>query len=324
MFSLPQFSSSMAACGITSTIAVDQNINPIVSTNIATPFYNAATGNWEAIPIDISVEQDYTFYFYSSAHFSAPATAGRTLFSEQMTLVVGCTDSIIITDNASFITSIDLLVADSLTNVYTFYEPFIDQQTSYDDRSRYCQFTSHQVVNVQVTFGEADPAGIDFSTVCSPTLADPSCSSLDILSTTTEYDMTFNIHSFVEGRTLPHESPLVTVTVRCGPDSTDIIPFEYLEDEQTSVFVRNDNDFWNYHNITDLAFECTYVACCKSFTFTIVEDIDTEIPHAALTQIDYHDSMTLVGSTFTNEITQMWIPTAVVQNFTYWIKVEEM
>jgi hypothetical protein len=179
------------------------------------------------------------------------------------------------------------------------------------------------VVNVQVTFGEADPAGMTFSADCSPTLLDPTCPSLDILSTTTEYDMTFNIQSFVEGRTLPHESPLVTVTVRCGPDSTELIPLEYSEDEQISVFARNDNDFWNYHNVTELAFECTYVACCKSFTFTIVEDIDTEVPHSAVTQIDYHDTMTLDGSTFTNEITQIWIPTAVVQNFTYWIKVEE-
>ena len=126
MFSLPIFSTSKPACGIASTISVDQNILPTASTNIGTPFHNAVSGNWEAIPIDISIEQDYTFYFHSSAHFSAPATAGRTFFSEEMTLVVGCTDSIIITDSPSFITSIDLFVADALTNVYTFYEPFID------------------------------------------------------------------------------------------------------------------------------------------------------------------------------------------------------
>ena len=126
MFSLPIFSTSKAACWIASTIAVDYDTSIIASSVIGTPFYNAATGNWEAIPFDISNEQDYTFYFLSTAHFSAPATAGRAFQSEEMTLVVGCTDSIIITDSPSFITSIDLFVADALTNVYAFFEPFID------------------------------------------------------------------------------------------------------------------------------------------------------------------------------------------------------
>lgn len=146
-----------------------------------------------------------------------------------MTLIVGCTSSQTITDSASFVAAISLDVGDSPTSVYTFYEPSVDGV-----RVGYCATTGHVIDTITIDVGVgalavgsgdvASATGASFTSTCSPTLASPSCSNIDVTSTSYIHTLKFYIITsvYAVSADLSHTSPQVTVTITCAATSTTI------------------------------------------------------------------------------------------------------
>ena len=144
-------------------------------------------GTLYVIPTNIAVEADYEFYIWVTSHGDA---YGREMISSKFTLIVGCTSSVTVTKNPSFITAtINLFVGDALTNVYQFYEPTIDI------RSTYCKMFQHDITNILINGVSSTTGATWSSSTCtsSSSLVDSSCVTrwIDLTSTSTQYTMTF-------------------------------------------------------------------------------------------------------------------------------------
>jgi hypothetical protein len=78
-------------------------------------------------PKFLSLDKEYSFFIYLTAY------GGHTFYSQEMILIVGCTESIEISDDPNFLEILSLKVEDELTQVYNFYQPKIDGV-----RAEYC------------------------------------------------------------------------------------------------------------------------------------------------------------------------------------------
>lgn len=126
-----------------------------------------------------------------------------------MTLKVGCSATNSLIGSSSFYNSASVFVdLTSATGVYTFYEP------TPGCASTYCVMTAHTITNILVDSVSSTDA-VSFTTTCSPTLADPSCSSIDVLNNTYEHTIVFYIDTYLEGLAAPLTNGPVTITVAC-------------------------------------------------------------------------------------------------------------
>lgn len=147
-----------------------------------------------------------------------------------MKLIVGCTESLILTEAATFKSSFDIDCLDA-SAMYTFVEPTVDRT--------YCELTSHSIMDVQVD-GVAYSGAVFFNSDCNPDLDNPACPDIGIESNLTSYRhvITFYIDTTVIKRTLPHRGPLITIDIDCrSHDHTFLsswivgneIPVQYLQ-----------------------------------------------------------------------------------------------
>ena len=92
------------------------------------------------------------------------------MVSTQMTLIVGCTTDLTITQNPGFITDVHTFVGDSALNIYTVLPPTIFPT--------YCLVSSYDIVNLQLN-GTTSTGDIFPSASCSGVQP---CSTLDLLT----------------------------------------------------------------------------------------------------------------------------------------------
>ena len=173
------------------------------------PSWNSAINKWEAAPLNIDLDSEYSFYAYAELKREPN---GYKTWTNVMKLIVGCTESLTLTDSPIFSTLLNVDCLDD-TATYTFNEPTVDIRT-------YCELTSHVISDILVD-GVSDPSAIFFTSVCNPNIDDPSCPIISIDANLTSYRhvITFYIDTTVIKRTLPHRSPQVTVDIDCRHSS---------------------------------------------------------------------------------------------------------
>ena len=115
------------------------------------PSWNSAISKWEAAPLDIYSDGEYNFYAYTELKGEPN---GYNTWTNVMKLIIGCTESLTLTNSPSFSTSLNIDCLDD-TVTYTFREPTVDERT-------YCEMTSHVISDILVD-GVSDPSAVFFT-----------------------------------------------------------------------------------------------------------------------------------------------------------------
>jgi len=121
-----------------------------------------------------------------------------------MTLIVGCTNDLTMTDAGTYSLSETLYVNDPVANIYTFVPPTITPTPP-----SYCPYY-FTLVNLQLNGGVAVGNEIGFSSGCA---GSPGCATLDLASSAVKEVLTFNIRATIGTSNQILDSSLITVNV---------------------------------------------------------------------------------------------------------------
>ena len=122
VFELPQFTTSMPTCPITTYLSSDQNtvVNLPATGFVQNPLETSAgSGMFKVPPQDDTIDGKYEFYV------NVAATGGAVMYSQKMTLIVGCTADLTQTQNAAFDTAISVAKGYNPLDIYTIQPPVV-------------------------------------------------------------------------------------------------------------------------------------------------------------------------------------------------------
>ena len=184
---------------------------------------------------------------------------------------------------------------------YRFYEP--EQSCA----GTYCAITSH-VLTSEAINGAAVTAGTavvysSVNTPCNPTLADPTCSYLDVSQNNVEAIYTFSIVTSMEASTNTYTSS-ITVNVVCQDYTyliiTNTIAAASFEHAHSSAIT------WSF---PDTSFVCNCPSFCSPLTYAATSDTSgTSSPGAYA--ITHNGAGAYV----------MTVNTATVANYTFYVE----
>lgn len=176
------FTSSITACPVNQRQSSNVNTAVVLPGTgfIADPVL--VVGDYHVSPHDDTVDQKYIFYV------KVTADGLQSSFFGPYTLIVGCTSDMTANINSgSYVLITSLFVSNSALGVFTIPAATVTPS--------YCTLQSTSITNLQRN-GVSSSGDIIASASCG---GSQPCLSLDLASTMTEYQLTFNIAVNIEG-----------------------------------------------------------------------------------------------------------------------------
>ena len=125
------------------------------------------------------------------------------MYSQKMTLIVGCTPDFVMTQDPLFsVATVSLMVNDPKTDIYTILPPTVSPTPP-----SYCPINL-SIISLLKDGGVATGSEIGFAASCGASLP---CLSLDLQDTLSEYTLTFKIRTTLGTSSYVSDSNTATV-----------------------------------------------------------------------------------------------------------------
>ena len=126
------------------------------------------------------------------------------MYSQKMTLIVGCTADFVLSETAGYSTSESMVIGAPNTDIYTIFAATVSPTAP-----SYCPI-NYSVVQLLKDGGAATGSEIGFAASCGATLP---CLKLDLANTATAYVLTFKIRATLGTSVNTLDSSLITISV---------------------------------------------------------------------------------------------------------------
>jgi len=194
-YTMPALISSNENCGVRNMTVVD---TPSLAANAST-ILNPEDLEF-VVPVEPELEIDYKFSLIITAD------GGFRWVSPQFDLTIGCTPSMVYTDNEEFSLKTTLFADEIIIGIYTILPPSSNRE--------FCPLIRHEVVDI-LKNDQAAPEEVFMSSSC---FSDSICDKLDIKRQTLAGTVTFKIKSRFGARDdVFTVSPISTIKINVKP-----------------------------------------------------------------------------------------------------------